>query len=722
MCKFIFRNAYLFILTIISNIMKAINKSLTFIFTFIILMNVTLTSTLLAQNTAHVNWDLLSKPTKRALWVWKPITDNNWDEVTAHKQLVDNHKNSQDNLIDFCKNKSINTLYVFVGSWEWDQDIYKTGKLYNEDGYASLIQKANAAGIKVWALFYFYDDANDFTDYANITTTIVDAIGGYNQRHPLAGFDGIQSDNEPSSTPVYTDMIDFCKLALQKTNAWKTTLKNAGAKPFVFSAVVKPSWVTAIITYNNVTKEMYKFILDNVEHVALMDYYDTQAKLLNLGIPVLSYAASLNPIRPVSIGIETGWKSVNAPNTYNDEILAETNLTRFNKMEDDLDIVEATFKTYKSYERIAIHDLAQYYALWFGLEQGYWLDANTTWGTPPFNDLMNDASQFANWPNLLQTNAPPIINSSPIVTGTKDISYTYTVAATDANNDVLTYSASVLPAWLNFNPTTKVLSGTPSSQNIGNHSVTLDISDGTVTTKQTFTVAVSLVAAPANLLVNGSFETTAAWDLWAGAISTSCSRTGTRGVLLSLNEAGVEQKVVGLKPLTRYAFNGYVNSGGTNVGLGTKSFGGPTYETICNSTVMTQFTKIFTTGDTNTSAIVYLYRIGNTTPVCADDFEVVERPLTGMEEEATFKTLKVYPNPSSSVTQVDFELKSAANTLIALYNMQGQKVTTLLEAQILQAGMHHQTMATNELAEGVYYLSITINSIAKSVKLVILNK
>ena len=74
------------------------------------------------------------------------------------------------------------------------------------------------------------------------------------------------------------------------------------------------------------------------------------------------------------------------------------------------------------------------------------------------------------------------------------------------------------------------------------------------------------------------------------------------------------------------------------------------------------------------------------------------------------------------MTQVDFELKSAANTLIALYNMQGQKVTTLLEEQMLEAGTHHQTMATNDLAEGVYYLSITINSIAQSVKLVILNK
>ena len=243
-----------------------------------------------AQNTAHVNWDLLSKPIKRALWVWKPVTDNNWGGATGHQQLVDNYKNSQDNLIAFCKNKSINTIYVFIGSWEWDQDIYNTGKLYNEDGYASLIQKANAAGIRVWGLFYFYDDANNFTDYANITTKIVDAVGGFNQRHPKSGFDGLQSDNEPSSTQVYGDMIDFCKLAKQQTATWKTTLTNAKAKPFIFSAVIKPSWVTTSVTYNSETKEMYKFILDNVEQGSLMDYYDTQAKLLSVGNPVLAYA------------------------------------------------------------------------------------------------------------------------------------------------------------------------------------------------------------------------------------------------------------------------------------------------------------------------------------------------------------------------------------------------------------------------------------------------
>jgi hypothetical protein len=150
-----------------------------------------------AQNTAHLNWDILNKTTKRAIWMWKPNTTNQWDGVTGYKQLVDNHKKSQDNLIDFCRNKSINTIYVFIGSWEWDQATFNTGKLYNEAGYAALIQKANAAGIRIWALFYLYDDPNNLTSYATATTKIIDAVGGFNQRYPYSGFDGIQADNEP---------------------------------------------------------------------------------------------------------------------------------------------------------------------------------------------------------------------------------------------------------------------------------------------------------------------------------------------------------------------------------------------------------------------------------------------------------------------------------------------------------------------------------------------
>ena len=388
-------------------------------------------------------------------------------------------------------------------------------------------------------------------------------------------------------------------------------------------------------------------------------------------------------------------------------------------MEDDLDAVEATFNTYKSFERFAIHDLAQYYALWFGEEQGYWLDANPTWGTPAAVNLMSDASQFAGWPTPLQTNAPPVINTTPTLTATKNIAYNYTIAATDLNSDPLTYSATTLPTWLNFNATSKLLSGTPSLNDIGNHTVTLQVSDGTESATQTFAIQVTATEVLKNLLVNGSFETNTAWDLWAGTRTNNCAKTGSYGVSLTTNEAGIEQKVTGLKPLTRYAVSAFVNTGGSNVGLGTKKFGGPTYETICNSNTFTKFTKIFTTGDTNTSVIIYLYRFGNTTAVCADDFELVDSSIVNsMNEQITINNLQVYPNPSESIAQIDFDLTNSSTVSVALYSMQGQNIQTLLENQLLGAG--HQNMHTNALEAGVYICQITINNSTKSVKLVIL--
>ena len=693
--------------------------------TIVLLITVTMFANVFAQNTAHVNWDLLNKPTKRALWVWKPLTSPQWDGVAGYKQLVDNHKKSQDNLIDFCRNKSINTIYVYVGAWEWDQSTFTTGKLYNEAGYASLIQKANAVGIKVWALFYFYDDPNNFTDYANATQKIIDAVGGFNQRHPTIGFEGVQSDNEPSNAAVYGNMIDFCKIAQSKTNSWKTTLKNAGAKPFIFSTVLKPSWVFETYTYNGVNKEMFKFLVDNSDHVALMDYFDTQLKLKEKALPVLAYAASLNPIKPVAIGIETGWVSVTAPNTYDDDIKAESVTTRFNKMETDLDAVEAVFNTYKSYERIAIHDLPQYYFHWFGKEQGYWLDVNTTWNTPPYTNLNSDASQFANWPNSLQvTNAPPVITSTPALTATQNSTYTYTIAATDANNDLLTYSATLLPTWLIFNTSTRVLSGTPSAANVGNHNVTLRVTDGKVTTDQAFVITVAATTSVVNYVLNPGFESTGSWNLWAATTTATCTKTGTKGAQLSANEAGFEQIINGLKPSTTYRFKGYVNTKGSTVSLGVKNYGGKTINTKCISATMTQFTATFTTGSSNTSATVYLYRKGNTSLVCADDFEVIENLSSARIEEINTQSsmgeLKVYPNPASSNAQVEYVLNEPSTIMIDLYNIQGKLVNTILAPAVLQAGSYSQQIDTQQLEKGIYYLRYSSNNQVQNMQLSVL--
>ena len=799
-------NATLFFCTLNQNSKKGLVLLLTLLTFFLSGISVRLYS----QNTAHVNWDLLDKPTKRAIWMWKPNTTNIWDGVAGYQQLVDNHKNSQNNLIDFCRNKSINTIYLFVGNWQWDQAIFNTGKLYHEAGYAAFITKANAVGIRVWALYYLNDDFNDLSNYAAATPKIIDAIGGFNSRYPNSGFDGAQSDAEPDVSSNYTTLIDYLKLAQSKTNTWKTTLKNAGAKPFIFSSVIKPAWVSYVHTYNAVSKELFKFIIDAIDHIAIMDYYDTQAKLKLIALPALTYASSLNPVKPVAIGIETGSFQVYDPiNTYSEEIKAETNLTRFNRLEGDLDAVEAIFKTYKAYERFAIHDMSQYFAHWFGAQQGDWLDKNSTWVKPPYVDLKVDASPFANWPNDIPVPGAPVITSTATLSAIQDVAYSYTLTATDPNNKSLTFSAKTLPSWLSFNPTTRVLSGTPTVANINAHHVVLQVTNGTLTTNNSFTIIVnsipvfnapltsatvsilysyslkatdlnndkltySVIVKPSwltfndssnvlsgtplvgnigdhnvtvrvsdgiatvdqvfvlkvvamssatNYLLLGDFESAGIWDMWAGTRSTGCARNGAYGVQLTQNEAGVQQVVTKLKPNTKYILNAYLNTGGTNVTLGVNKYDGAMFSqnNKCNSTVFTKYSLPFTTGASNTSANVFIYRIGNTTTVCADDFEVLEDVPLGMDSDNAIHEIKLYPNPASSTLNIDLELQHASNTSLSLYNMQGQFISAIIDYQLLPENVHNYVFKTDHLLAGVYHINATINNLTKTYKLVIVH-
>ncbi|MEY3450676.1 MAG: hypothetical protein RL711_501 [Bacteroidota bacterium] len=90
------------------------------------------------------------------------------------------------------------------------------------------------------------------------------------------------------------------------------------------------------------------------------------------------------------------------------------------------------------------------------------------------------------------TNSAPVISSSALTNATSGMLYAYTIVATDANaGDVLTYSAPIIPTWLSFNTSTRVLAGTPSAMHVGTHNVTLRVSDGKVATDQVFVITVT---------------------------------------------------------------------------------------------------------------------------------------------------------------------------------------------------------------------------------------
>ena len=87
-------------------------------------------------------------------------------------------------------------------------------------------------------------------------------------------------------------------------------------------------------------------------------------------------------------------------------------------------------------------------------------------------------------------NDAPDFTSSPLTSVKQGVGYSYTVAAVDGDGDAVTFSAPVLPGWLNFNSSTHVLSATPGIENLGNHSITIRVSDGTLSSDQSFTLTV----------------------------------------------------------------------------------------------------------------------------------------------------------------------------------------------------------------------------------------
>ena len=80
--------------------------------------------------------------------------------------------------------------------------------------------------------------------------------------------------------------------------------------------------------------------------------------------------------------------------------------------------------------------------------------------------------------HVINTNDPPSITSSPVLTVLEETAYSYDVDADDIDaGDNLTFSAPVKPGWLSINPATGVLSGTPSLNDTSEYNVTVRVTD-----------------------------------------------------------------------------------------------------------------------------------------------------------------------------------------------------------------------------------------------------
>ena len=87
-------------------------------------------------------------------------------------------------------------------------------------------------------------------------------------------------------------------------------------------------------------------------------------------------------------------------------------------------------------------------------------------------------------------NSSPVIESDPVTTAKEGAVYTYDVEATDPNEDTLTYSLTTSPTGMTINSTTGVITWTPTEDQVGENEVVAEVSDGSKSATQSFTITV----------------------------------------------------------------------------------------------------------------------------------------------------------------------------------------------------------------------------------------
>lgn len=106
----------------------------------------------------------------------------------------------------------------------------------------------------------------------------------------------------------------------------------------------------------------------------------------------------------------------------------------------------------------------------------------------------------ADYRPVILINYAPVFTSTPVVEVVQETPYNYAVTASDMEGDNITLSAPTLPDWLTFTDNGNgngVLSGTPTSSDVGDHSVVLRASDDNQrATEQAFTITVIANAPP----------------------------------------------------------------------------------------------------------------------------------------------------------------------------------------------------------------------------------
>lgn len=91
---------------------------------------------------------------------------------------------------------------------------------------------------------------------------------------------------------------------------------------------------------------------------------------------------------------------------------------------------------------------------------------------------------------VIDVNDPPVFTSIPETEIDQGTYYSYVIRAEDADDDPLTYMDIQVPAWLQYNAQTRVISGVPGFDQVGVHDIVIEVSDGMEKATQSYQLTV----------------------------------------------------------------------------------------------------------------------------------------------------------------------------------------------------------------------------------------
>ncbi len=95
-------------------------------------------------------------------------------------------------------------------------------------------------------------------------------------------------------------------------------------------------------------------------------------------------------------------------------------------------------------------------------------------------------------------------------------------------------------------------------------------------------------------------------------------------------------------------------------------------------------------------------------------FELSENEFDGIN------SARIYPNPISSNTNIDFDLKTDENVSIDLFDIQGKLIKSILPLEKRLAGSHRENIDCSDIVAGTYFCNIKMGETIVNEKVVVL--